>query len=108
MQNRYAGDIGDYVKLAILRHLTPGKRLGVAWWLFRDERHKNDGGHREYLKRPDEWRRFDCDVFDGLLRIDKENTRNVAALEPFLPDALFAREFVPCEVRPFSRRPVER
>jgi hypothetical protein len=108
MQNRYVADIGDYVKLAILRHLAPGRQLGVAWWLFPDENHNNDGGHREYLYRPDEWRRFDCGLFDGLLKIDKNNTRNVAALEPFLPGALFAREPVPCDLRPFSRRPAER
>ena len=38
MQNRYTGDIGDYVKLSILRALSPGYRLGVAWcevvWFF--------------------------------------------------------------------------
>jgi len=108
MQNRYVGDIGDYVKLAILRQLAPGRRLGVTWWLFRDESHNADGGHREYLERPDEWGRFDRDLFDGLLRIDKENARNVAALEPLVPNALFAREPVPCEIRPFSQRPAER
>lgn len=43
MQNRYVGDIGDYVKLAILRALLPGRRLGVAWWLYPDERHNRDG-----------------------------------------------------------------
>jgi hypothetical protein len=27
MQNRYVGDIGDYVKLAVLRALSPGYHL---------------------------------------------------------------------------------
>jgi len=63
MQNRYVGDIGDYVKLAILRELTRGRRLGVAWWFFPDENHSLHDGHREYLKRPDEWRCFDPDLF---------------------------------------------
>jgi hypothetical protein len=40
MQNRYVGDIGDYVKLAILRALSSCRSLGVAWWLFSDESHK--------------------------------------------------------------------
>jgi hypothetical protein len=31
MQNRYVGDIGDYLKLSILRTLSRGYRLGVAW-----------------------------------------------------------------------------
>jgi hypothetical protein len=34
MQNRYVGDIGDYLKLGILRALSRGHRLGVAWWLY--------------------------------------------------------------------------
>jgi hypothetical protein len=60
------------------------------------------------MERPEEWRRFDCDLFDGLLRIDRENTRDVAALEPFLPDALFERRYVPCGALPYSHRPIER
>jgi hypothetical protein len=43
MENRYVGDIGDYLKLGILRALSPGYRLGIAWWLFSDEGH-NEGG----------------------------------------------------------------
>ena len=42
MQDRYVGDIGDYLKLSILRTLSPGYRLGVAWWLFPDEAHNED------------------------------------------------------------------
>ena len=37
MQNRLVGDIGDYLKLGILRASSPGYRLGIAWWLFPDE-----------------------------------------------------------------------
>ena len=51
MQNRYVVDIGDDVKLAILRELAHGRSLGVVWWLFPDEHHNADGGHREYLER---------------------------------------------------------
>jgi hypothetical protein len=110
MQNRYGADIGDYVKLAILRQLAPGRRLGVAWWLFRDERHNNAGGHREYLNRPDEWKRFDPDLFEALLNIDKNKDLDVCALEnsSLLPNAVFSRDRVPCEVRPFAKRPEER
>jgi hypothetical protein len=74
MQNRYVGDIGDYVKLAILRALAHDRRLGVAWWLFPDERHNADGGHREYLERADEWKRFDSSLFEKLVLINKEGS----------------------------------
>ena len=62
MQNRYVGDIGDYLKLGILRALSPGYHLGVAWWLFPDEAHNRDGRHIGYLDRPDSWRHFDPDA----------------------------------------------
>jgi hypothetical protein len=66
MQNRYTGDIGDYVKLAILRALMHGRRLGVGWWLYPDESHNSDGRHISYLSQPEVWRRFDPALFDHL------------------------------------------
>lgn len=110
MQNRYVADIGDYVKLAILRTLALGRDLGVVWWLFPDEHHNADGGHREYLERPKEWKRFDPDLFEALVNIEKEKKRSVCALEKaaVLPNAVFASDPVPCEIRPFSLRPAER
>jgi hypothetical protein len=44
MQNRYVSDIGDYLKLGILRALSPRYRLGVAWWPYPDEDHNGNGG----------------------------------------------------------------
>ena len=97
MQNRYVGDIGDYLKLGILRALSPGYHLGVAWWLFPDETHNEDGRHISYLSRPDQWRHFDPDLFDALRRIVSSGQRNVHALEMagVLPAATFASEFIP-------------
>ena len=66
MQNRYVGDIGDYLKLGILRALSPGFHLGIVWWLLPDEGHNRDGRHISYLNRPDQWRHFDPDLFDTL------------------------------------------
>jgi hypothetical protein len=110
MQNRYVADIGDYVELAILRALSLDRGLGVVWWLFPDEHHNADGGHREYLERQNEWKHFDPDLFEALLKIEKEKKRDVRALEKaaVLPNAVFASDPVPCEVRPFSLRPAER
>jgi hypothetical protein len=114
MQNRYVADFGDYVKLAILRGLLgehSRMRLGVAWWLFPDECHNRDGSHREYLHAPDKWRSLDSDLFDALKKLDNEKRRHVRALEEdaCLPsDAVFASDLVPCDVRPFVQRPLER
>ncbi len=37
MQDRYAGDIGDFVKLGLLRAISPGYALGLAWYHVPDE-----------------------------------------------------------------------
>lgn len=66
MQHRYAGDIGDYIKLALLRSLQKQRRLGVAWFLYPDECHNADGRHTAYLREPDKWRHLDPDLFDHL------------------------------------------
>jgi hypothetical protein len=97
MQNRYVGDIGDYVKLAILRALSPGYHLGVAWWLFPDESHNKDGRHIDYLERPDRWRRFDPNLFDTLKKVIASDQRNVRGLEGpnILAQATFASEMIP-------------
>jgi hypothetical protein len=105
MQNRYVGDIGDYLKLGILRALSPGHRLGVAWWLYPDEHHNRDGRHVGYLQRPDRWRHFDPELFDALAQIVAFNRRDVRALETtnLVPNAIFANEFIPID-RPASQR----
>jgi len=107
MQNRYVGDIGDYVKLAILRALSPDRRLGVVWWLHQDEHHNSDGGHREYLERAEQWRHLDPDLFEALSKIEARKERDVHALEnpEILGSAVFASDPVPCELQPYSLRP---
>src|SRR5215472_11846020 len=97
MQNRYVGDIGDYLKLGILRALSPGHRLGVAWWLRPDESHNRDGRHTGYLQRPERWRRFDPELFDVLAEIVRSGRRHVPALEGanLLRGAVFASELMP-------------
>jgi hypothetical protein len=96
MQNRYVGDIGDYLKLGILRALLRGYRLAVAWWLFPTENHNRDGRHIGYLDRPDLWRHFDPSLFDTLRSIISSGRRSVRALETadILPGATFASEFI--------------
>jgi hypothetical protein len=100
VQNRYAGDIGDYVKLAMLRHLSPGHRLGVAWWLFPDESHNTDGRHTAYLRDPRKWEGYDPELFANLKRLIASGTRSVAELERAarLPNATFVGEPLPVDV----------
>ena len=80
MQNRYAGDIGDYIKFALLRHLSVGKELGVAWYLFPDEGHNDDGKHTSYLSDPENWRHLDPALFDAFAKIVSSG-RSIEALQ---------------------------
>ncbi len=81
MQNRYAGDIGDYGKFSLLRCLfnTTTYKLGVIWYLFPDENHNQDGCHIEYLQKK-EFTTRDTELCSTLQRV-VENTRSVHALE---------------------------
>lgn len=79
MQDRYAGDIGDYVKLALLRTLSPTHKLGVAWYLYPDESHNSDGRHTSYLDQPLKWRDLDPVLFDALSAVRAQ--RSVTGLE---------------------------
>jgi hypothetical protein len=107
MQNRYVGDIGDYLKLGIVRALSPAYRLGVAWWLFPDEGHNKDGRHIGYLDHPAEWRHFDPQLFDALGEIVSSGKRDVRALETahILPGAIFASDVIPIGGPILERRP---
>ncbi|MFP4539023.1 MAG: hypothetical protein ACLFPA_12065, partial [Dichotomicrobium sp.] len=84
MQDRYTGDIGDFVKYALLRHLARDRRLGIAWYLYPDEAN-GDGKHTSYLSDPDTWRHLDPDLFDELQLIvsDKHDhkPREVQSIE---------------------------
>jgi hypothetical protein len=106
MQNRYTGDIGDFLKLGILRRLSPGYRLGVAWWLYPDEAHNEDGRHFGYLQNPDQWWHFDLQLFDALEEIVASGQREVRALETanLLPGAIFASDVIPV-ARTTAERP---
>lgn len=103
MQNRYAGDIGDYIKLALLRELGRGRRVGVAWYLFPDEAHNSDGRHVSYLASPAKWRHLDPELFDALANVivGERSVRSlqrnagleaVFSMEPLAMGSLAARD----------------
>ncbi len=89
MQNRYAGDIGDYGKFGLLRSLgSTGFRIGVNWYLTPDETHNNDGRCVSYLQ--DDVLCPGDDELRRKLRPIVAGQRSVAALERAgLLDAVF-------------------
>jgi hypothetical protein len=95
VQNRYAGDIGDYIKLALLRVLGAGRRIGVAWYLYPDEEHNGDGRHTSYIAASKHWRHLDPELFDLLAKTVKRE-RSVCALgKGFGSEAVFSTTPVP-------------
>ena|ERR1700733_1315645 len=89
MQNRYAGDVGDFLKLGLLRalceHEADSLRLGVNWYLTSDESHNSDGKHIGYLREGnchgEALERCDPDLFARLRALVRAGNRSVMELE---------------------------
>ena len=91
VQDRYAGDVGDFLKLGLLRRLSSSRagcsplRLGVVWYRVEDEVHNADGKHVAYLSQGSpigrSLRRLDPDLYERLRGVVHSGTRSVAALE---------------------------
>ena len=106
MQDRYAGDIGDYGKIALLRELqTQGLSVAVNWYRTEplktekkaDGTYKQDDG--KYLI-PEKLKVCDKDLADCLTWIAKNN-RSVLEIERagLIPGAIYFHEFVTTENR---------
>lgn len=86
MQDRYAGDVGDFAKYGLLRQLVKPSasgeelRLAVLWYLVDDEDNNSDGKHVSYL-RDERLRACDPALHDALKLMIQSNNRNVATLE---------------------------
>ena len=96
MRDQYVADIGDFVKYGLLRAISAGERLGVAWYLCTDPGpiKKGDGRFTEFLEQPEKWRHLDCELFDTLKGLVDGNRRLVAEVQKsgILGDAVFADE----------------
>ncbi len=107
MQDRYAGDVGDFGKLGMLRKIAnSGLKVGVNWYLtYKPEEHSNeDGKHVGYLND----KAFKgCD--DGLLeslRLIVAGKRSIEALEQsdLIPQAQYYSEILKAgSISTFSR-----
>lgn len=83
MQDQYAGDIGDYVKIALLNAVGAGRKIGVGWYYTPDETHLNDGRHIDYLQDPHQetWEGFAPEVHKKLQALVLAGERSISALE---------------------------
>lgn len=92
VQDRYAGDIGDFMKLALLERLRapspPAEAplsLAIVWYLVGDESHNNDGRHVGYLDPSSRsgraLRPIDPAVYDALGEMVSSGARSVGRIE---------------------------
>ena len=101
MQDRYAGDIGDFGKFAMLRALaTTGLSIGINWYLVPtppQELAVNDG--QKLI--PSNLAACDPDLAQALLAISKSPNRSVHTLEEadLVPGARYYSDVVPVEDR---------
>jgi hypothetical protein len=101
MQVGQIGGVGDFGKFALLRHLTKDRRLAVCWYLTGEcNEGKDRDRHFDYLKRPDDFRHFDPEVFDRLLEFDGGSRALIDPLTELhmsgiLENAVFLRQQVP-------------
>jgi len=81
MQDRYAGDVGDFGKFSLLRSLfdRASDSLGVVWYLFPDESNNNDGKFTNYIEKQ-EFLSCDSDLISKLISV-LNGERSVHALE---------------------------
>lgn len=93
MKDQYFGDVGDFGKYGLLRHLLqtlPQMRLGVNWFLTRQDA-RTDGDHIAYLLCSTELRPCDPPLYDFLQSCVANDRRSVRQIEAaaLLGDTLF-------------------
>lgn len=107
MQERYLGDSHDFLKYALLRHLSKSLelRIGVNWYLTTpdqvDRPGNNDGEKRHHLKGG-VWRDADAELFEKIGKFDTVAERklsNVASWEILPPDTCYFAAHVPADDR---------
>jgi hypothetical protein len=108
MQDRYAGDVGDFVKLGLLRAIAHGRHLGVAWYRYPDEGHNGDGRHTDYLRdRDQKLAQLDPELFQHLNGV-VQTARSIRSLLPVLGDARSSDEALDVTKVPVPRRRIWR
>lgn len=86
MQERYLGDVHDFVKYAYMRHVhqSTGWRMGLSWYLANprsvDHPQNNDGEQRYHLASGD-WASVDPDLLSALHQFRDPARRSLSVFE---------------------------
>ena len=110
MRNKYTADFGDYIKYALLRQLTVGRKLGIAWYLDPRDPRTNHGYAVDYVYESTIWRHFDSPLFDELQAIVTSGHRAIAKIEnsPLFQEITFANNPLPTDGPYTPQRPGRR
>lgn len=81
MRHQRIGEICCYLKLSLLRTLSPGMKLGIAWYLVPDIARRSIGLQTGYLDLPDRWRHLDPELFDTLGELVRSDRRSIRDLQ---------------------------
>lgn len=107
MQNRYAGDVGDFGKIGMLRLLEKeGLSVGVNWYLVADESHNNDGKHIGYMSDK-KFTGCDDELLQALEDIIAQGERSVHAIEEqqlLETNIYYSKELYPPSVSSYGNR----
>lgn len=92
VQNRYAGDIGDFSKFMLLKHVIGSSfgNAGIVWYAHPNEGHNNDGRHIKYLDKQ-EYRKSDPHLVDRLRNMvnhPESKDKGISLLESCVFDPL--------------------
>ncbi len=93
MKDQYAGNIGDFAKLGLLRYLNIS-RLGVIWYKNISVEFGSDGKFTEYLYRQNEFGKYDQQLFDYFKNmVFKDQDRKIYRLEKIIRKSATATFF---------------
>ena len=103
LKDQYVGDVGDYGKYGLLRYLSQkGIKIGVNWYLTRNDDIVVNGNIRGYLDNEDE-SKYDRDVF-FLLKYLPERSIGQIESSNIIPNALFYSELLTIDDLPKAKR----
>ena len=89
MKSQYFGDLNDFRKYGLLRHISGNGeiKIGVCWMLTEgvgwvSNEHESEGASKfQYLVQPEKWRHYDPDLFDFLRGQIEKDRRSVDCIE---------------------------
>ncbi|MDD2367658.1 MAG: hypothetical protein PHQ90_00055 [Sulfuricurvum sp.] len=113
MHNRYTGDIGDFGKFLLLKHLFADEPIVTIWYLYSDESHNSDGSHTVEEGNIRVYQH--CHTLDPIMSerfntIHQEKLRHVELFEtyPVLPNGRYFKESIIGEGDQYRRGCLER